>query len=337
MYRTIAIGMTVAAAWMLPLQAATADDEPGSGARQFPKTVPVLDGAPPEGFTIGKGKTAYNASIDGSIYRVNLSSGEGDVLVPAEPGFDLMAGDCFKLGLRLDPRTDYLFVAGCQVGNAYVFDADSGEEITQYPLASFGTVINDVAVTRRAVYFTDFTAPFLYELPLSKNGELPDSNAARSIPLMGNDANDPLGTPQTANGIVSVANDKLLIIGDSSTAQIYLVDPETGMCDRIILDTPLTGFIDGIVRDERRLYILSPGNPEDPTDVDRIQVVKLDKDRLTGTLVGVITDEDLDGVASGAIFGNALYVNNARYSTFPEPDTEYVLTRLKIKSTKWVP
>jgi single-stranded DNA-specific DHH superfamily exonuclease len=63
----------------------------------------------------------------------------------------------------------------------------------------------------------------------------------------------------------------------------------------------------------------------------------LDKDRLAGTLVGVITDEDLDGVASGAIFSNALYVNNARYSTFPEPDTEYVLTRLKIKSTKWVP
>ncbi len=103
MYRSLAIGITVAAAWLPPLQAATADDGPGSESKRLPKTVPVLDGAPPEGFTIGKGKTAYNASIDGSIYRVNLSTGEGDVLVPVEPGFDLLAGNCFKLGLRLDP------------------------------------------------------------------------------------------------------------------------------------------------------------------------------------------------------------------------------------------
>ena len=218
-----------------------------------------------------------------------------------------------------------------------MLDADTGEEITQYQLASFGMVINDVAITRRAVYFTDFTGPFLYELPVSSNGALPDSGASNAIPLMGTDASDPLGTPQTANGIVSMANGKTLIIGDSRTAQIDKVDPKTGMSDRIILDTPLTGFLDGIVRDERRLYILSPGNPEDPTDVDRIQVVKLDKDLLTGKLLGVITDEELDGVASGAFFGNALYVNNARYTTFPEPDTEYALTRLKIKSTKWVP
>ena len=42
-------------------------------------------------------------------------------------------------------------------------------------------------------------------------------------------------------------------------------------------------------------------------------------------------DDDLDGVASGAIRGNSLYVNNARYTTFPEADTEYWLTKLKIK------
>ncbi len=92
-----------------------------------------------------------------------------------------------------------------------MFDADTGAEITQYQLASFGTVINDVAITKRAVYFTDFTGPFLYQLPLSSNGALPGSGATNAIPLMGNDANDPLGTPQTANAIVSMANGKTLI------------------------------------------------------------------------------------------------------------------------------
>lgn len=37
-----------------------------AGGKAFPKIVPALEGAPPEGFTIGKGSTAYNGSIDGS-------------------------------------------------------------------------------------------------------------------------------------------------------------------------------------------------------------------------------------------------------------------------------
>ncbi len=337
MYKKLAVIMAAAAAWALPFQAAQADNQSIPEGAAFGKRVPALNGAPPEGFTIGVGKTAYNGSVDGSIYKVNLASGEGEVLVPAEPGFDLFAGDCFKLGMRVDPRTNYLFVAGCQVGNAYVYDAQTGEEITQYELAPFGTVINDLVITRRAVYFTDFTGPFLYQLPLSANGEIPGPGASMPIPLTGSDPDDPLGTPQTANGIVVLGDGKTLIIGDSSSAQIYRVDPGTGVSDRIILDTPLQGFIDGIVRDNARLYILSPANPEDPEDVDRIYVVRLDKGMATGKLMGVITDDDLDGVASGAILGNSLYVNNARYTTFPEADTEYWLTRLKIKSTRWHP
>jgi len=177
----------------------------------------------------------------------------------------------------------------------------------------------------------------LVESQLKCHWRMWQGGSVRPDPLIGSDATDPLGTPQTANGIVLMADNKTLVIGDSSTAQIYRVDPKTGVSDRIILDAPLVGFIDGIVRDERRLYILTPADPEDPTDVDRIQVVKLDKDMLTGKLMGIITDEDLDGVASGAIRGNSLYVNNARYTTFPEADTEYWLTKLKIKNTTWTP
>jgi hypothetical protein len=61
-----------------------------------------------------------------------------------------------------------------------------------------------------------------------------------------------------------------------------------------------------------------------------VQVVKLDKDMLTGELLGFITDPELDGVASGALFGKSLYVNNARYFLDfpPPPDTKYYITKL---------
>ena len=141
-----------------------------AGGKAFPKIVPALDGSFPEGFAIGKGTTAYNGSIDGSIYKVNLRNGEGEILVPADDPFV----GCTKLGMRVDRRSNFLFVAGCEAGNALVYDADSGELIMEYLLDDSGTpVINDIAITQDTVYFTDFGQPFIYSLPLSKNGRIP--------------------------------------------------------------------------------------------------------------------------------------------------------------------
>ncbi|MEJ2604677.1 MAG: hypothetical protein P8172_15580 [Gammaproteobacteria bacterium] len=325
MNKRILIATLSLATWALATQTVHAGDKLVD--ETFAKTVPALTGAPPEGFTIGKGSTAYNGSIDGSIYKVDLRSGEGGVLVPAEPNFDIFT-DCYKLGMRVDPRSNYLFVAGCQGGDAYVFDADTGEEIRKYQLAPpLSTVINDLAITTDAVYFTDFTQPFLFRLPLSRNGRLPDDSAVMPIPLSGDFvADDPFCC--AGNGIVATPDGGTLIVGNSNNAQIYRVDPTTGQADRIEVNPPLVGFIDGIVLREHKLYILTPFG--DGSGGDWVQVVQLDKDLLTGTRVQIITDPDLDGVASGAFFGGALYVNNARYNVFPQPDTEYWLTRLEV-------
>ena len=332
MNKKLILATLVLAAWALPTEAVRAD------GKAFAKTVPALTGAPPEGFAIGKGSTAYNSSIDGSIYKVDLRSGIGEVLVEADPTFELpaslFAGDCYKLGMRVDPRSNYLFVAGCQVGNAMVFDADTGEEVANYTLAPFGTVINDLAITQDAVYFTDFsglTGPLLYRLPLSRNGRLPNSDGILPIALTGDFSTDDQngGAGYKANGIVATPNGKTLIVGNSNNAQIYRVDPATGHSDRIVVDPPLVGFLDGIVLHKGLLYIMTPFGDGFPGP-DWIQVVALDKEMLTGKRVGVITDPDMDGVASGAMFGGSLYVNNARYLTFPEDDTEYWLTKLDV-------
>lgn len=303
-----------------------------TGDHTFPRLVDALTGAPPEGFAIGRAQTAYNGSINGSIYTMNLRTGEGEVLVEADPDWDLLSDFnwCYKLGMRVDPRSNNLFVAGCFFGNAYVIDADSGEELMQYQLApEFSTIINDVAITRDAVWFTDFTQPFLYRLPLSRNGGLPaDSDAASALALTGDMvSDDPFCC--AGNGIVAAPDGKTLIVGNSNNSGLYRVDPETGHTDRIIVDPPLaSGFMDGIALQDDALFILT--TPLGPTDTEQVQVVALGDDWLTGERLGAITGPDLDGVASGAIFGDSIYVNNARYSVFPMPDTEYWITKLSI-------
>jgi WD40 repeat protein len=334
MNKPLILAMIVLTAWALPAQAAK------PGGKSFPKIIDTPDGSLPEGFTIGNGHTAYNASLDGSIYKFDLRTGKGEVLVEA----DSISYDCRKLGLRFDPRTNYLFVAGCFYGNAYVYDADTGELIMEYQLDDSGnSVINDLAITRDAVYFTDFAQLFLYRLPLANNGGIPlDPNAATAISLLGDfEDNDCC----TLNGIVATPNGKTLIVGysgalagNSGAGLIYKVDPTTGNADVITVEPPLQGFLDGIAMRNHTLYIMTP---TDPTPVDMIQVVKLDKGMLSGTLVGTIMDLDLDEVASGAIFGNSLYVNNARWSQDPYPNmddddmpilpfTPYWVTKLNI-------
>jgi len=313
--------------WIVPIQSVNA------GGKSFPKIVFAQAGAPPEGFTIGKGSMAYAGSIDGSIYKMNLRTGQGMNLVPAEPSFDVFAGDCYKLGMRVDPRSNYLFVAGCINGDAYVFDADSGEQIMHYQLDDSGNSnINDIAITHDAVYFTDFRQPFIYRLPLSKNGMIPDAaDAATAIALTGDWTE---GGGASANGIVATPNGKTLIVGHSGLSNLFRVDPASGEADEIVVTPalPQPSFLDAIVLHDGLLYILSPF-PES------IQVVDLSDDMLTGHLLGTITDPNMDGVASGAFFGGSLYVNNARYNNFPgcyDPEddstcTQYWITKLNVK------
>lgn len=305
---------------VLPMQVSSAAED------TFPTLIPALTGSPPEGFTIGKRATGYSASVDGSIYKMSLQTGEGEILVDVvEPWTEQT---CRLLGIRIDSRTDNLFGAGCFYGNARVYDADSGALIMEYQLDSSGnSVINDLAITRDAVYFTDFNQPFLYKLPLRRGGQLPDADAAEAIPLTGGFGDG------VSNGIVATPNGKTLIIGDSFRSKIFNVDPQTGVAQEIVVEPALSGFLDGIVMRDDTLYILTPATG--PGQVDGIQVVQLDSDLLTGTLVDIVTDPNINGVASGAIFKDALYVNNARYDTFPvtgENGTEYVITQIYIGS-----
>ena len=320
---SISIVLIVLAA---PTQSTIAGDKP------FPKIVETLAGSFPEGFAIGTGSTAYNSSPLGSIFKVDLRSGQGEVLVPVQNPDPATA--CVLLGMRVDPRTNYLFAAGCFNGNAFVYDADTGALIMEYQLAPpFTGVVNDLTITKDAVYFTDSFRPVLYRLPLSENGGIPlNPGAATEIPLPAEFELDFLGGEACCggNGIVATPDGKTLIVGHSNLSRLYRVDPATGDVQVITEGLPI--FPDGLAIKGRTIYTLHPlsflGLP------DEIKVIELSADLLSGEIVGTITDPDLDGVASGAVFGSSLYVNKARYNTIPEPDTEYWLTKLRIAPKK---
>jgi hypothetical protein len=298
-----------------------------AGEAPFPKKIFTQPGSPPEGFTIGKGTTAYQGALDGSIFKSDLRTGKGELLVDVVEPWTIET--CRLLGMRVDPRTNYLFAAGCYWGNAFVYDADNGALIAEYQLDSSGSsVINDLAITNNAVYFTDFGQAFLYRLPLSSNGGLPAADAPTAIPLIGD-----FGVG-VANGIVATPDGKTLIVNDSFRAKIFRVDPKTGVAKEIVIEPALEGFLDGMILQGKTLYIVTPYDFEGTDLVDRIQVLQLSDDLLSAKRVNRITDVDFDGVASGAIFGDSLYVNSSRYRDFPEATTEYWFSKVTIRPKK---
>ena len=124
-------------------------------AAPFPQTIPVPAGSQPEGIAAGPGTTVYVGSrANGSVYRANVRTGRGSVLVPAQQGRG-------AYGLKRAGRR--LYVAGGPTGFVYVYDARTGANVDAVDFD--GTFVNDVTVTRRAAYFTDSREPLLYVYP----------------------------------------------------------------------------------------------------------------------------------------------------------------------------
>ena len=155
-----------------------------------PDTIPIPAGFQAEGIALGKGHDFFVGGFSfasifgpaffgvphdlsasaGAIYKGNLRTGEGAILVPP-------TGKPVS-GLSYDHRTDYLYAATGFVDlvngsftdqGVIVYDASSGDVVVELGFGD-GVVINDVLVTRKAVYFTDSINPWLWKLPLGKGG-----------------------------------------------------------------------------------------------------------------------------------------------------------------------
>jgi len=280
-----------------------------ASAAAFPEVIPLPNGFQPEGIATGRGTTFYVGSIPtGAIYQGNLLTGEGDVLVPAQAGRS-------AIGLKYDSRTGLLFVAGGATGFAYVYDAETGENVAEIPLElALPSFINDVVITKDAVYFTNSFQPILYSVPLLENGQLPEDIEVNEIPL-GGEYQFTAGA-FNANGIAATPNGDTLIIVNSTEGALYNVDPATGVATRIDLGTGAVPNGDGILLQGKTLYVVQ-------NQLNQVAVIKLNSDFSAGTIETTITSPLFRVPTTIAAFGNALYVVNARFGTPPTPDTEY--------------
>ena len=284
-------------------------------AKPFPDVIPLPNGFQPEGIAVGQGSTFYVGSIPtGAIYRGDLRTGEGEILVPAQTGRA-------AIGLKYDERTGLLFVAGGPTGFAYIYDGETGANVAEIQLTTADSFINDVVITRDAAYFTNSRQPILYRVPLEENGELPASPTVEEIPLSG----DYVFIPNAfnANGIAATPNGKTLIIVNSADGALYNVDPTTGVATRIDLGGASVPNGDGILLQGKTLYVVQ-------NRLNQIAVVELNSDLTAGTITETLTDPDFRVPTTIARFGNALYAVNARFGTPPTPDTEYEVVRVPI-------
>jgi sugar lactone lactonase YvrE len=305
--------MLVLGAFAALLVAATA------AAKPFPEVIALPDGFRPEGIAL-VGTTFYVGSIPtGDIYRGDVRTGEGDVFVDAPDGRA-------AIGLEVD-ALGRLFVAGGGTGDAYVYDADTGDELGVYDLAGDApsTFVNDLVVTRDAVWLTDSRRDVLYELPLGPGGTLPDPSGVEELQLGGDFE---LATGNNLNGIEATPDGRWLIAVQSNLGRLYRIDPATGDAVMIELDGLASSVVngDGLLLDGRTLYVVQNRD-------NKIAVVELAPDLASGTIVRYITEESvgseeedlLDVPTTLAELGNRLYAVNARFGTAgPEPAKYWV-------------
>jgi sugar lactone lactonase YvrE len=277
-------------------------------AATFPDIIPLPNGFQPEGITSGNGHTFFVGSLaNGAVYRGDLRTGEGAVVVPGQTGR-------VSVGLKFDPRSGLLFVSGGPTGRAFIYDADTGALEVELQLApSAPTFINDVVVTREAAYFTDSMRPVLYKVSLDANGRPADTS--QEIPL-DTDFEFIGGGAFNANGIDAVPDGSLLIIVNSTTGGLYTVDPVTGDATLIDLDGGSVVRGDGILLRGKTLYVVQ-------NVLNQVAVVELSSDFSSGEIADSITSAFFRVPTTIAAFGRRLYVVNARFGTPPTPTTDY--------------
>jgi sugar lactone lactonase YvrE len=286
---------------------------PASGARDWPDVIPLPTGFQPEGIDIAGGHTFYVGSIPtGAVYRGDLRTGQGDVLVPAQPGRA-------AIGVDVDGRKR-IFVAGGPTGMAWVYDARTGATLASYQLAAGPpTFVNDVIVTKDAAWFTESQAAVLYRVPIGPGGALGSQADVQRVPLTGEFM---MGPNFNVNGIDATPDGETLVIVQSNLGRLYTVEADTGVADRIELTGGDVMQGDGILLHGRVLYVVQ-------NRMNKIAVVELAPGLDSGTITHHLTDSDFDVPTTIAEFGKYLYAVNARFGVMNPATQPYSVVRVE--------
>jgi sugar lactone lactonase YvrE len=308
MRRRLALALIVA----LSLVATVAASPAAATDRErisYPASIDLPNGWQPEGITAGRGSTVYVGSLaTGAVRTIDVRTGRQRTLVtgPGKPA----------VGVEFDRRNDRLWVAGGASGEVRVYDASSGRHLRTYTFPRTG-FLNDLVVTRKAVYVTDSGIQELKVIPLGRGGRLPPTSSARTLPLTG----DIAYVKDAFNGNGIVARGRWLILVQTVTGVLYRVDSRTGVGRKIDLGGEVVTFGDGLELAGRTLYVVR-------NQLERISVIRLARNLRSGELKKEVMHDQLDVPSTVARQDGRLWVVNARFATTPTPATTYSITRL---------
>jgi hypothetical protein len=295
----------------LLLSGVVAVSSSGAGERRLPEVIQLPVGFQPEGIATGDDASFFVGSIPtGAVFRGNFKTGTGSVLVPGHSGRA-------AAGVAFDERGERLFVAGGPTGKAFVYDAESGEDVATLGLTTTQAFINDVVLTRGAAWFTDSFNKVLYRVAIARNGSL---GAVQTVPLSGDIVYQP---GFNANGIDAARHGKALVIVQSNTGKLFTVKPDTGVTREIDLGGEDVVNGDGILLRGSTLFVVQ-------NFLNRVAVVKLERDLRAGEVVRHITDTELEVPTTIDEFAGRLWAVNARFGV-PSPETaQYQVVQLRI-------
>jgi sugar lactone lactonase YvrE len=257
----------------------------------FPGKVSLPDGWAAEGVATGAGTDVYAGSLaGGAIWKADLRTGEGSILVPPRDG---------GATVGLNVSRGLLYAAGGQTGLGMVYDAQTGAEVATLQLTAPGGFVNDVIVTPDAAWFTNSFAAELYRVALEDGTP---TGAFETVPLTGDWIQ---GDAFNANGIEATPDGGSLIVINSESGDLFRVDPSSGVATRIVSDVALTAG-DGILLQGKELAVVR-------NRLNQIAVLRLSPDLSSATLTETLTDPDFAVPTTVAAFGSTLYAVNARF------------------------
>lgn len=300
--------------WIPTLVAGLAFATGTATAQVAPTVLPLPEAAAyPEGVTVDptSGAVYTNSANTGVVIRLDPETGAtavvGDPLNRAEARPDKPMS--VALGLKADGE-GRLWVAGARTGSMHVVDIATGRRLARFTTPEGPSLINDVALTSEAAYFTDTLRPVLWRV---SRDAVTDAALEPWLSFEGTALR--YGEEPNLNGIAATADGRYLIVVQMKAGRLFRIDTRTREVAAIdTADVALDGG-DGLVLDGRRLYVVRQWAGE-------VVALDLSPDFATATEVKRISPSELAWPATAAIRGDRLIVANSQLNRRDAGDPE---------------
>lgn len=266
----------------------------------------------------------YTASAeDGTVVRVNATTGAADVVTPAgtlmPTGTNTFPG---PLGMEVD-GANRLWIAGGFTGKAWVINTTDGSVIKEVTVPTAPkSLINDVAIVGSVGYFTDTFVPTLWRLSAEGGtvGAIEPWLDLSATPISYG-AEGP-----NLNGITVTPDGRTLLVVHMGQGLLFKIDVATKAVTAIDTAGADLTTADGLVLEGSTLYVIRQGAQE-------VVTMRLNAELTSATVVSRFT-AGLAWPATAHRVGEDLVVVNTQFNTRGQNTTTRPFTLLRVPTAR---